>query len=184
MSMDVVLWRRLDRPGHDSCRLVRTDTGWCLEGTAVFLDDDGPARLAYRVTCDERWHSQHGTVIGWIGPREIHVEIRKAPDGVWTLDGRAVGGLEACVDLDFGFTPATNAFQLRRLGLMPGQAADAPAAWFDPSVETLQLLPQRYERRTATTYWYESPTAGYAAELEVGPNGFTRRYPGLWISES
>ena len=44
----------------------------------------------------------------------------------------------------------------------------------------LQALPQRYERRSATTYWYESPTAGYAELLELAPSGFVRRYPGLW----
>ena len=152
-----------------------------LEGTAVFLDDAGPARLAYRVTCDERWHARGGTVSGWIGPRAVDVEIVRTPNGAWTLNDKIVAGLETCIDLDFGFTPATNFFPLRRLALAIGEAADAPAAWLDDAARSLTLLPQRYERRTESTYWYESPSTGYAAELEFGADGFVRRYPDLWV---
>jgi hypothetical protein len=55
-----------------------------------------------------------------------------------------------------------------------------PVAWIDAPDGVLQALPQRYERRSATTYWYESPTVGYAELLELAPSGFVRRYPGLW----
>ncbi len=53
-------------------------------------------------------------------------------------------------------------------------------AWIDAPDGALQPLPQRYERRSEHTYWYESPTSGYTALLEMGPAGFIRRYPGLW----
>jgi hypothetical protein len=88
-----------------------------------------------------------------------------------------------CVDLDLGFTPATNLLQLGRLALTEGQAADAPVAWLDVSAGTLEVLSQRYERRSATTYWYEAPGFGYAGLLEVAPTGFITRYPGLWEAE-
>jgi hypothetical protein len=91
--------------------------------------------------------------------------------------------LESCVDLDFGFTPATNLLQLQRVALAVGQVADVPVAWLDVSAGTLTVLPQRYERRSATTYWYESPSANYEGLLEVAPTGFIRRYPGLWEAE-
>jgi hypothetical protein len=67
--------------------------------------------------------------------------------------------------------------------LAEGQAADAPAAWLDVPAGTLQILPQRYERRAKATYWYEAPSVNYAALLEVTPTGFIRRYPGLWEIE-
>ena len=178
----MILWRRLDRPGHDACRLEKIESGWRLEGTAVFLDEEGPARLSYSVTCDEHWQSERGAVSGWIGPQEIEVSIERMPDG-WMLNGRLIAGLEDCVDLDFGFTPATNIFLLRRLELHPGQFADVSVVWFDAGVDNLVRLPQRYERRTATKYWYESPTAGYAAELEVNANGFVLQYPRLWTAD-
>jgi hypothetical protein len=178
-----ILWRRLDTPGHDACRLSRSDAGWQLNGTAVFRESDAPALLTYTLTCDFAWRTQRGRVHGWLGEQSVELTIERTADGVWTLDGAIVPGLERCVDLDFGFTPATNLPQLRRVGLAPGQSADVPVAWLDVSAGTLDVLPQRYERRTQEMYWYEAPRVGYADMLEVGPTGFIRLYPGLWEVE-
>jgi hypothetical protein len=178
-----ILWRRLDTPGHDACRLERSAAGWRIEGTVVFRHEGVPARLGYYVTCDSAWHTQQGQVHGWLGERSAEFSVARTARGGWTLNGTFVPGLESCVDLDFGFTPATNLLQLRRVALAVGQAADVPAAWLEVSAGTLTVLPQRYERRSATTYWYESPSVSYEGLLEVGPAGFIRHYPGLWEAE-
>ncbi len=183
MIIASILWRRLDTPGHDACRLEQDAGGWRLEGTAVFRHENVPARLAYHVVCDGAWHARRGHVRGWLGADSVDFSITRASTGVWTINAVVVPDLEDCVDLDFGFTPATNLPQLRRLALEVGQAGDAPAAWLDVAAGTLTLLPQRYERRTEATYWYEAPTAQYAALLEVAPTGFIGRYPGLWEAE-
>ena len=120
--------------------------------------------------------------MGWLGDRQVSLRIRRTADG-WEMNGRVAPGLEECLDLDFGFTPATNLFQLRRIALVRGQAADVPVAWLDVSAATLDLLHQRYERRTDTAYWYEAPRFGYAGLLEVEPEGFVRVYPELWAAE-
>lgn len=150
--MTTVLWKRLDVRGHDACRVG----GFHLEGTAVFLSPDGPARLHYEVMCNDAWESQWGRVRGFAGARAIDLFITRN-DAAWTLNGAAVAGLESCVDLDYGFTPATNSIALRRLSLAVGESADAPAAWLDDASFTLVFLPQRYTRRMENTYWYESP---------------------------
>jgi hypothetical protein len=178
------LWRRLDTPGHDACRLEQRNAGWQLQGTAVFRHEAAPALLAYEVLCDQAWNTVQGQVRGWLGTHSVEFTIARTDAGVWTFNGAVAPGLERCVDLDFGFTPATNLLQLRRLALADGQAADAPVAWLDVSAKILMLLPQRYERRDEATYWYEAPTAPYAGFLEVASTGFIRRYPGLWELES
>jgi len=33
---DIVLWRRIDLPGHEIGRIDSRDDGWTLVGTAVF----------------------------------------------------------------------------------------------------------------------------------------------------
>ena len=58
-----------------------------------------------------------------------------------------------------------------------------PVACLDVTSGQLEVLRQRYERRSQSTYWYEAPRFGYAALLEVTPAGFVRRYPGLWEAE-
>jgi hypothetical protein len=174
------LWRRIDRPGFDGCRLTRLDGDWRLNGMAVFKGDSGPACLSYEVECDDRWHARRGSVTGWDGNRSIDFSIvRRSADDIWTLNGNAVR-LEGCVDLDFGFTPATNVLQLRRIALAVGQSTDVPVAWLDVDSDRLERVDQRYERRSERTYWYESPRFDYFALLDVQASGFTENYPGLW----
>jgi hypothetical protein len=147
MSVASILWQRLDTPGHDACTIGRHDTGWRLCGSAVFRHDVGPARLTYQVVCDTEWRTLSGRVEGWLGDRPVTFRIARMSEDGWTLNGLTAPNLEACADLDLGFTPATNVLPIRRLELAEGQAADAPAAWLDVSAGTLALLHQRYERR-------------------------------------
>jgi len=178
-----IIWRRLDSPGHDACRLEEHGSGWRLDGAAVVRLGGRPARLTYSATCDASWRAQSGCVRGWIGDRTVEFNVERIAGATWTLDGEDMPAVRDCMDLDFGFTPATNLMQLRRLALECGQAADASAAWLDVSAGTLDVLVQRYERRSETTYWYEAPRFDYAALLEVDPVGFVREYPGLWEAE-
>ena len=183
MTSVAALWRRLDVPGHDACRLDEEPDGWCLHGTAVFRLDGAPARLDYRVASDRSWRSRSASVEGWVGAQPIEIVIARAGDGRWLLNAAPVQGLEDCVDVDFGFTPATNLLQLRRIALAAGEAADVPVAWLDVPAGTLLRLEQRYRRITDVRYDYEAPRFAYRAELEVSPVGFARRYPGLWELE-
>jgi len=183
MTAHSLLWRRLDSPGHDACRFESRESGWELDGTAVFLHNGAPARLSYHIECDPAWRTREGSVRGFVGPQAVDVKIQRAEDGTWILNGRTAPGVDGHIHLDYGFTPATNFQQLRQLALTQGQAADLPVAWLEFPPGDLQVLPQRYERRTETTYWYEAHTVGYAALLEVTSMGFIRSYPGLWQLE-
>ena len=46
---EVVLWRRIDLPGHEIARFDALDDGWKLSGTAVFMSQQGPTKLDYAV---------------------------------------------------------------------------------------------------------------------------------------
>jgi hypothetical protein len=179
-----MLWRRLDCPGHDACRLEHLAAGdWRIDGAAVFFENEVPVRLGYRVDCDPAWRTRSGEVAGSLGTRTVQFSVERTARGVWTLNGNAVPNLEGCLDLDLGFTPATNLLQLRRVALREGQATDVPVAWLDVWAGALERLAQRYERRSGTTYWYEAERFGYRALLEVDSLGFATRYPDLWVAE-
>ena len=184
MAEIAALWRRIDTPGHDACRVVDGPSGHRLEGVAVFRQDGVPGVLRYGVTADDDWQSRQGFVRGWIGDRAVDYLVVRGDAGVWRLNGTRVSGLDDCVDLDLGFTPATNLLCLRRMGLTIGQSAEAESAWLDVTGGTLEGLSQRYERRAPELYWYEAPRFDYAALLEVAPSGLVRHYPGLWEMES
>lgn len=132
-----ILWKRLDTPGHDACHLDGDEAGWKLQGTAVFRHDEVPARLTYQIVCGLTWHTLQGRVEGWLGVQPVAFNIARIDTGEWTLNGLVVSGLENCVDLDLGFTPATNLLPIRRLDLVEGQEAEAPAAWLNVSAGTL-----------------------------------------------
>jgi uncharacterized protein len=172
-------WMRLDRPGRDAALLRPNGDGWLLQGAAAFDHEDGPAAVAYQVEVDGRWETRRGLISGLLGDQTIQHEISRDGQG-WTLNGVAVRGLEHLVDLDYGFTPATNVLQLSRLALRPGQRAEVPVVWFDLDSASLVELPQTYERRSDASYWYEAPTVSYRAVLEIAPNGFVQFYPELW----
>jgi uncharacterized protein len=172
-------WRRLDRPGRDAALLRPNGDGWLLQGAAAFDHEDGAAAVAYQVEVDARRETKRGVITGFFGDQRIQHEIRRDGQG-WRLNGAAVEGLDDLVDLDFGFTPATNVLQLSRIALKLGQSAEVPVVWFDLASASLTKLPQRYERRGEASYWYEAPTVPYQGLLEIAPNGFVRSYPDLW----
>jgi hypothetical protein len=153
--------------------------GWLLQGAAAFDHHGGSAAVAYQVEVDAGWRTRRGMVGGFLGDRTIQYEIQRDNTG-WRVNGARIDGLKHLVDLDYGFTPATNALQLARISLKPDQKAEVPVAWFDLDSASLIELPQTYERRGEASYWYEAPTVPYRALLEIAPNGFVQSYPGLW----
>jgi GNAT superfamily N-acetyltransferase len=177
-----IVWSRLDGPGRDACSLRSTARGWLLDGVAEFSLGAQPVRIHYAVRAGSDFETLSASLRGTIGTNAARFEIERNAAG-WWLNGGAVPGLEACVDLDLGFTPATNLLPIRRLALQNGERASASAAWLDVARGSLEMLPQWYERRAETAYWYEAPSVEYAALLEVDASGFALDYPGLWRAE-
>jgi hypothetical protein len=173
------MWNRLDRQGHDAALLESRGDGWLLVGAAVFAHDAGPSSFVYRVETDPFWRTKRGSITGFLAGKTVECDIAREDDG-WRLNGEIVGGLEHLLDLDLSFTPATNILQLRRAGPGVGQTARLPAAWFDVERASLEELPQTYERRAETAYWYAAPTVPYQALIETAASGFIQSYPGLW----
>jgi uncharacterized protein len=177
-----ILWCRIDTPGHDACWLTQHSSGCELSGTAVFKHDERVASLHYRLLCDHDWQTIEAHITGSFGDETIDRSIRRS-GSKWEMNGELISGLDECIDLDLGFTPATNLVQLRRLNLQMGESATYTVAWLDDVSFEIRPLVQHYERRSETSYWYESPSTGYQALLEVSRDGFITSYPELWQVE-
>lgn len=174
------LWNRLDAPGHDACAVEKLNGGWRVDGVAVFADKRGPAHLAYRVDCGPDWVTRRAMVSGFLGDGRVDATIIHA-EGGWTLDGKAAPAVRGCLDVDFGFTPATNFQQLSREAMAVGDRRAFDVAWWE--FGELIRLPQTYQRLTEATYQYDSPQGGYSAVLEMRADGFVVHYPTLWAAE-
>lgn len=178
-----ILWRRLDRPGHEFARVAREGSEWSLSGTAAFLHEGAPCRLDYAVVCNERWETKAAWVTGWVGNESVGIEARVEPGGVWLSNGVEVSAVRGAVDLDLNFSPSTNLLPIRRLSLEIGQEAAVRAAWLRFPSFVFEPLEQTYRRIDASTYRYESAGGRFRADLTVNDAGLVTFYPGLAIAE-
>jgi uncharacterized protein len=173
-------WQRLDTEGHDACALISHPGGWRLSGKAVFIHEGHSVQLAYAVECDAVWRTLSAKVEGSVGFERLAFQVGRTPSGGWMLNGAEQPAAYGCVDLDLGFTPATNLIAIRRLEPPYGVDTPAPAAYYLEFSLELGLVEQTYRRTGESTLAYASPAYGYSAELTVAPSGFVTDYPGLW----
>lgn len=147
-----VFWRRLDQPGHDCCRVFRLSGGWKLRGMAVFSESGQPCNFAYEVSVDSHWITRSARLTGFRGKSEIDMRIRRTKDGSWRVGTEILHAVANCMDIDLGFTPATNLLAIRRLNLGIGEQAEAPAAWLAlPSLNSKYCRKHIVVRRSSNT---------------------------------
>lgn len=171
-----ILWRS-DEDGAERFTGRATAGGWRLEGVLVLPIEGEPAEIRYHVDLDPGWRTRQAEVAidAHTGRRTITFAVDG--DGGWHVEG-ATGGptdaLDACVDVDFGFTPATNTLQVRRLGLEVGESRELAVAWLAFPGFAVQPLVQTYTRLGPDRWRYGDDDL--TADLLVDPDGYVLRY--------
>lgn len=178
-----IRWRRLDRPGQESCRLFFEDSLWHMVGEAEFAHNDFPCRLDYSVICDSSWQTRSARVWGHVGQRPVDVSLAVDSARRWRLNGDDCPQVEGCIDVDLNFSPSTNLLPIRRLGLGIGEEAKVRAAWLRFPSFALEPLEQIYRRIDETTYRYESAGGKFVRDLQVNSAGFVVDYPNFCRAE-
>lgn len=174
-----VLWRSDSLQSLEHGRLERRLDGWLMTGVTVASMDGVPVDLDYRVATDHGWATRTVTV----SMRAVHDRhLVVVTDGsIWVVDGRRRDDLAGCVDIDLGWTPATNTLAIRRLGLDIGEEVSTTVAWLQFPEFVLEATTQRYTRLGDRTWRFES--GPYAYVLDVDGHGRVLRYgDGLWIA--
>jgi hypothetical protein len=177
-----VRWRRLDVPGREEARASRTITGWRLTGDVEVEDAGVVARIRYAIECDPDWRTRSARVAGELGGAPIQFTFAADGAGRWTESGNPVPDLSGCLDLDRGFTPATNTLPIRRLDLAVGERAPVRSAWLRFPELRLEPLEQTYTREAEQRFRYGALVDGepFIALLDVDAFGRVVRYEGLW----
>lgn len=183
MSEELVLWRRLDRPGHEAARLVFHEPFWQLSGTVVFAEEGVPCRLEYLIACSAEWQTLRAKISGWVGAQSVRLDVSADANRHWRINGQGCPSVDGCSDLDLSFSPATNQLPIRRLGLAVGAGADVTAAWLRFPELTLEPLAQAYRRIGEREYQYVALESAFSTVLEVSPGGTVLHYPGMWRAE-
>lgn len=173
------LWRRMDVPGLEEFRLHDDDGGPRLAGTILLAEQGLPLRVDYEIVCTRAWQTRGVRVACRYGDAERRLELAVDDGGRWRRDGEELAALAGCLDIDLSLTPATNTLPVRRLGLAPGVARAAIAAWVRFPELTLEPLSQTYRRLDASRIHYESAT-GFATVIEVDAHDLVVRYPPFW----
>lgn len=171
-------------PGHESCRLMRVDDGWRIDGAAVFVYEGQPCRLAYLVDCDADWLTRAAVVTGWVGNESIDVVVARDDEFVWNINGVIVPEVDGCTDIDLNFSPATNTLPIRRLVPEIGDTVAVRAAWLRFPSFNLEELEQSYTRLDEHRYRYESAGGSFVAELNVDDHGLVVNYGDVWTRET
>lgn len=180
----MILWQRLDLPGHEIATIAPSSDGWLVEGVALLVHSGNPCRIEYEIRCDVHWTTRRCLLRGAIGARSVHSEIERSAVGKWSIDGVEIAALRSCDDIDLGFSPVTNLLPIRRLGLPIGSHAQVRAAWVRFPELTVEVLEQTYSRVASDRYRYESAGGAFRRELTVDAFGCVTEYPGLWRAEA
>jgi hypothetical protein len=174
-----ILWRSNEFASAERFTGGATAGGCRLAGLVVLPIDGEPAEIRYRVELDHGWRTRRARVaIGHHAGSHL-ITLTADGEGRWEIAGASSEPLDGCIDVDLGFTPATNTLQVRRLGLAVGEGRSLPVAWLAFPELTVQPLIQTYTRLGLHAWRYAS--GEFTANLLVDANGYVLRYgDDLW----
>jgi hypothetical protein len=175
----------LDVPGREEACVERTVTGWRLTGELDVEEAGLIARIRYAIECDPEWRTRSALVEGQAGGAPIGFALAADGAGQWTRDGAPLPELSGSLDVDLGFTPATNTLPIRRLALAIGESAPVRSAWLRFPELRLEPLEQTYTRDAEQCFRYRALVDGepFIARLDTDVFGRVVRYEGLWEVE-
>ena len=174
------LWDWLTGRGIERCRMWPTAKGWQIASSIITTSGRHPAEARYQIACDKHWRTQRASITLDLYDSVRGIEIA-VEDGTWRVDGRVVEAVHGCVDIDLGWSPATNTLPIRRLDLAVGKSSGPlRAAWLRFPELTLEPLPQEYTRVSKRQYRYTSRGGEFTALLDVDDDGVVVEYEGYW----
>lgn len=178
-------WRRLDLLGTEEARVERRMTGWHLTGELRVKESDVTAVLRYVIECDAAWCTRSALIEGTAEGDPVRFEFAADGRGNWKLNGVVVPEVAGALDIDLGFTPATNTLPIRRLSLDVGASAPVQSAWLRFPELRFERLDQTYTRETELGFRYRANVDGepFVARLDTDAFGRVLRYEGLWEAE-
>lgn len=179
-----IIWHRLDISGHEFARISSNQSGWDIDGTAIFVYQSKFCKLDYSIKCNNEWQTVSAQVKGFVGERIIETEISVDQENFWKLNDTEVPEVKGCIDVDLNFSPVTNLLPIRRLNLAVGEKSTVRAAWLRFPSFQLELLEQTYERIADRIYHYESAGGRFKTDIEVDNFGLAVNYPNFWQIET
>jgi uncharacterized protein len=179
-------WRHLGaREGFEVVFPSDEQGGLRFDGHSTGVEEGQAWSIRYSILLDGDWRTLRARVVSRsaMGTRELEL-ARDGAEG-WLVNRAPAPHVEGCVDLDLEASAFTNAFPVRRLGLAPGESAEAAAAYVRAPDLRVERLDQSYRRLeddgTRSRYDYASPQFEFEALLVYDEHGFVLDYPGIAV---
>ena len=172
-------------PGHEEAHISRTDAGWLVSGDVHAAEAGVDAWLRYTIKCDPEWRTRAAAVGGRVDDVPFNLLLTADGTGHWSREGVPLAELTGALDVDLGFTPATNILAIRRLSLARGATAPVRSVWLRFPELRIELLDQTYTREDDQRFRYHASVDGapFTAQLDTDRFGRVLHYSGLWEAE-
>ena len=179
-------WRhRGARSGFEVVYFSARGDGCRIEGWTTAIEDGATWAVEYLIDADAAWATRRAQIRGRSaeGFRATLLEADGA--GHWLVDGEPAPHLDGCLDVDLEASAMTNALPMRRMVLLVGAAAAAPAAYVRAVGLAVERLEQTYARATdqdtSQRYDYTAPAFDFRCRLVYDQFGLVLDYPGIAI---
>lgn len=176
--MTSVMWQPQTGAGAERAVIEATTDGFRIAGTALIVSNGAAHEIRYSVLTDRTWHTR--TVGAHVqGPgADRRLALHADGSGAWSVGDAPLMDLFGAIDVDLGWTPATNTLPIRRLGLEIGASEEVTVAWVAFPDHEVRRRRQRYERLSDEVYRFASDD--FQVELTVDDSGIVTDYPGGW----
>ena len=173
------------RTGFEVVFFEPVDDGHLLAGCTTAVEEGRSWVVDYAIEVHADWRTRSARVTGRSGTATRTRLLESVEHGRWRVDGHPAPHLDGCLDVDLESSALTNALPVRRLGLLAGTSAQAPAA----SVRALDLRVERLEQHYARTdeqtrrqhYEYRAPAFDFSCQLVYDEAGLLLAYPGIAV---
>jgi len=175
-----ISWHCTALASSEHCVLIEHDDGFTFRGVVAAPLALAPCHIEYSVVVDRQWRPLYVAASIETPSLRREIELRTPRTGGWELDGAGASHLDACDDVDLGWSPATNTIPIRRLDLDVSESATITAAWIRFPELDVVANEQRYTRLAIDRWRYQA--GEYEFELVTDPGtGFVLAYgDDLW----
>jgi uncharacterized protein len=179
-------WRhRGARGGFEVTYFEVLDRGCRIEGMTAAIEDGVTWAVEYSIDLDETGATRGARIRGRSAAGSSAALLEADGAGRWLVGGVPAPHLDGCLDVDLESSAMTNALPVRRMGLVPGADAAAPAAYVRAVGLAVERLEQTYARApdeaTGQRYDYAAPVFDFACRIAYDEYGLALDYPGIAV---
>lgn len=174
-----IRWVSEEGDGIEHLAFDARDDGFHVESALVGQRYGKGYGLYYRMHCDPRWRVTYA-FLKIMGGGEL--EMHSDGEGHWRDgDGKTLGVIEGCIDIDIAATPFTNTLPIRRLRLAEGERRPIAVAYISTPELQVTRAEQAYTCLALNReYRYEGIFRNFTADMQVDEDGLVIDYPTLF----